>query len=134
MLDSGRTDPEALQRNALQGVAYSQWAYWGSLAIAAASVVYIPPGSVRTAVMLTPVLTALLCVSTAYWLYAACDEYLRQRLLRSVASTAIIVAFCTLGYFFMELRGFPHLSMLWVNLLGWSIFNAQVLFIILRSR
>jgi hypothetical protein len=69
-----------------------------------------------------------------YWLYLACDEYVRFRLLRCVAVTAVAVAFCTLGYFFLELFGFPHLSMLWVNLLGWSVFNLQVLFVIFRSR
>ena len=35
---------------------------------------------------------------------------------------------------FLELLGFPHVSMLWVNLLGWSVFNVQMLFVILRSR
>jgi hypothetical protein len=84
--------------------------------------------------MLTPVLTALLCVSVAYWLYRDCDEYIRLRLLNGVAATGIIVGFCTLTYFFLELLGFPHVSMLWVNLLGWSVFNVQMLFVILRSR
>ena len=84
--------------------------------------------------MLTPVLTALLCVSVAYWLYRDCDEYIRLRLLEAVAATGIIVGFCTLAYFFLELLGFPHVSMLWVNLLGWSVFNVQMLFVILRSR
>jgi hypothetical protein len=55
-------------------------------------------------------------------------------LLRCVAVTAVIVAFCTLGYFFMELLGFPRLSMLWVNLLVWSVFNLQVLLVVFRSR
>jgi hypothetical protein len=84
--------------------------------------------------MSTPILTALFCVAVAYWLYEACDEYIRFRLLRCVAVTAVIIAFCTIGYFFMELLGFPRLSMLWVNLLGWSVFNLQVLFVIFRSR
>jgi hypothetical protein len=123
-----------LPRFAVRGILSSQWAYWGSLAIAALSITYIPPGSIRTAVMLTPVLTALLCVSVAYWLYKDCDEYIRLRLLRCIAVTAIIVVFCTLAYFFLELLGFPRLSMLWVNLLAWSVFNVQMLFVILRSR
>jgi hypothetical protein len=85
-------------------------------------------------VTLTPILTALLCVSVAYGLYQACDEYIRLKLLKCVAITAVVVAFCTLGYFFLELVGFPRLSMLWINLLGWSVFNAQMLFVIFRSR
>src|ERR1700730_7014006 len=114
-------DPSVLPRFAVRGILSSQWAYWCSLVIAALSISYIPPGSIRTAVMLTPVLTALLCVSVAYSLYRHCDEYIRLRLLRCIAVTAIIVAFCTLAYFFLELLGLPHLSMLWVNLLAWSV-------------
>jgi hypothetical protein len=127
-------EPRDLPRFAVRGILTSQWAYWVSLVGAALSVIYIPPGSVRAIVILTPVLTALLCVSVAYWLYRDCDEYIRRLLLRSVAVTAIIVSFCTLVYFVLELFGFPRLSMLWVNLLGWSIFNVQMLFVILRSR
>jgi hypothetical protein len=97
---------------AAYGVVSSQYAYWCSLAISVLSIRYIPPGSIRTAVMLTPVLTALYCVSMAYWLYRACDEYIRLRLLRCAAATAIVVAFCTLAYFFLELLGYPRLSML----------------------
>lgn len=126
-------DPSSLPRFAVRSIAYSQWAYWCSLVMAALSVTYIPHGSIRTAVMLTPILTALLCVSVACWLYQASDEYIRVRLLRSVAITAGVVAFCTLGYFFFELLGFPRLSMLWVNLLGWSVFNVQMLLVLLRS-
>jgi hypothetical protein len=123
-----------LPRSAVLGVVSSQWAYWCSLAVAALSLSYIPPGSVRTIVILAPALTALLCLSVVYWLYKSCDEYLRLRLLGCVAVTAIVVSICTLLYFFLELFGFPPLSMLWVNLLGWSVFNVQMLFVILRSR
>jgi len=73
-------------------------------------------------------------VSVAHWLYKDCDEYIRLRLLRCIAVTAIIVAFCTLAYFFLELIGYPHLSMLWVNLLVWTVFDVQMLVVILRSR
>jgi hypothetical protein len=80
------------------------------------------------------VLTALLCLAVAYWLYHASDEYIRARLLRCVAVTAIVVAVCTLGYFVLELVGFPRVSMLWINLLGWSVFNLQMLYVMFRSR
>jgi len=127
-------EPEALPPLAVRGVAYSQWAYWCSLAVSLLSTRYIPPGSVRNAVMLTPVLTAALCVCVAFWLYEACDEYLRLRILRGVAYTAIALAAATLGYFILELYGFPRLSMLWINLFGWSVFNLQMLLVIFRSR
>ena len=123
-----------LSRFAVRGVVSSQWAYWCSLAAAALSVIYLPQGSIRTMVILTPTLTALLCVCVAYWLYTDCDEYIRLRLLKCVASTAIVVMFFTLACFFRELFGFTRISMLWVNLVGWSVFNAQMLFVVLRSR
>jgi hypothetical protein len=127
-------DGHSLPPAALRGIAYSQWAYWCSLVVAALSVVYIPPGSIRTAVLLSPILTGVLCLSVAYWLYQASDEYIRVRVLLCVATTAIVMACCSLGYFFLELIGFPRVSMLWINLLGWSIFNLQVLYVMYRSR
>lgn len=127
-------DPRALPQFAVRGVAYSQWAYWCSIVVAALSVIYIPPGSVRSAVLLTPILTACLCLAFSYWLYKASDEFVRSRLLMCVAVTAVVVASCSLGYFLLELVGFPRLSMLWINLLGWSVFNLQVLNAIYRSR
>jgi hypothetical protein len=124
----------ALPRLTVRSVLYSQWAYWCSLAMAAFSVSYIPPGSLRTLVMLTPVLTTLLSASVVYWIYRGCDEYLRLRLLRAVVITAIVVSVAALLYFLMELSGLPRLSMLWVNVLGWSTLNAQMLLVVLRSR
>ena len=78
----------ALPPNAISGVLFSQWTYWCSLVGSAMSVHYIPPGSIRTAVMLVPVLAAILSVSVAYWLYEACDEFIRIQLLKAVAMTA----------------------------------------------
>jgi len=127
-------DPNSLPKHAVRAVAFSQWAYWCSLLLAALATTYIPAGAVRTAVLLTPALTELLCVFVVYWLYRACDEYLRVKLLRCIATTAIIIAFCTLAYFILELLGFSHVSMLWVNVLSWSIFNVLVLFIVFGSR
>jgi hypothetical protein len=95
---------------------------------------FVPQGSTRTALILTPILPALLIVAVTYWVYQACDEYIRSRILKCIAITAVIVAFCTSSYFVLELFGFPRLSMLWINLLGWSIFNLQMLYVILRSR
>jgi hypothetical protein len=123
-----------LPRYAVRGVVACQWAYWCSLACAVLSVRYVPLGTIRTAVMLVPALTAALCVAVSYWLYEACDEYVRGQILKGIVWTAIIVAAATLGYFVLELTGLPKVSMLWVNLLGWSVFNLQMLFVILRSR
>ena len=122
-----------LPKFAAEGVFYSQLAYWSSLACAAMSVVYIPAGSVRTFVILTPILTAILCASVAGWVYSACDEYVRAKIQRSITITALAVALGSLGYFCLELLGYPRQSMLWVSILGWSAFNLQLLFVVFRA-
>lgn len=127
-------DPSTFPRNAALAVAYTQWAYWCSLAVAVLATRYIPEGSVRNAVVLTPILTATLCVSTAFWMYESCDEYLRRSILVCVVRTAVIVAGLTIAYFVAELAGAPKLSVLWVNLLGWSVFNLQFLVLVQHSR
>jgi hypothetical protein len=127
-------DAKGLPQYAWQGIKYSQWAYWCSLLCAAMSLLYLPPGSVRSIVILTPLLTELFCVSVTYWVYQQADEYLRLKLLLAVAHTAIALAFASLAYFCLELFGFPRLSMLWINLLGWSVFNLQLLWVIFRAR
>ena len=124
---------ESLPKFAASGVFYSQLAYWSSLVGAAMSVTVIPAGSIRTFVILTPLLTAILCACVASWVYSACDEYVRAKILRSITITALIVALASLGYFCLELLGFPRQSMIWVSILGWSVFNLQVLIVILRA-
>ncbi len=111
-----------------------QWAYWTSLASAAWGWRYMPAGTVRSSLVLIPVLLAVLIAANAYWVYDACDEFIRLRILKCVVITAIVVSACTLGYFFLELLGFPRLSMVAVNLFGWSVFNLSMLYVISRSR
>ena len=124
---------EALPKFTASSVFYSQWAYWSSLVGAAMSVVYIPAGSIRTFVILTPLLTAILCACVASWVYSACDEYVRAKILRSITITALVIALGSLVYFCLELLGFPRQSMIWVSILGWSVFNLQLLYVILRA-
>src|SRR4051812_17338048 len=127
-------DSNLVPPNVTSSVAFTQWTYWSSLAISALSVRYIPAGNIQTAVMLVPVLAVILSISVAYWLYESCDEFIRTQLLKAVAVTAIAVAILTLGYFFLELMGFPRVSMVWVNLVGWSVFNLQVILVVRRAR
>ena len=93
----------------------------------------MPAGSIRAVLIVTPVVPAILIVAVSYWIYAASDEYFRLRLLKSAVVTMIAVGSCTLGYFVLELFGYPKMSMLWVNLFGMSIFNLQMLYLILRA-
>ncbi len=94
----------------------------------------MPAGTIRNLLIVTPVLPALLIVGASYWVFQACDEYIQLRLFKCVVITMAVVATCTLGYFFLEMAGFPRLSALWINLLGWSVFNLQMLYVISRSR
>ena len=50
---------------------------------------------------------------------------------RRTMDVLVVVDRC---YFVLELFGFARLSMVWINLLGWSIFNLQMLYVIFRSR
>jgi hypothetical protein len=123
-----------LPRKVALNMFWCQWAYWCALAMAAYGYRYFPDGGTRSALILTPVLLAVLIVAYAYWIYDACDEFIRLRILKCVVITATAVALLTLGYFFLELFGFPRLSMVAVNLFGWSVFNLSLLYVIIRSR
>jgi hypothetical protein len=125
---------ESLPRSAASSVLYSQLAYWSSLFGAVLAVIYLPGGSMRTLVIVTPALTAALCVAVSFWLYEACDEFQRVRILRAITRTAVILATGTLVWFLLELAGYPKLSMLWVNIVGWSVFNLQMLMVVFSSR
>jgi uncharacterized membrane protein len=94
----------------------------------------MPSGSVRTVLILTPILPGLLICSVTYWLYETCDEYIRLRTLQAATLTAMFVAVLSMIYFFLELLGFPRLSMMWIHIVGWSVFDAQLLWLMLRSR
>ena len=61
-------------RGLARSIFFSQWAYWCTLAMAAWSGLYLPAGSIRTALIVTPVLPALLIIAVSYWVYQACDE------------------------------------------------------------
>lgn len=127
------SDP-LLPRKVVLNIFWCQWAYWCTLALATWSYARIPQGIIRTTLILTPILPAVLIAAVSYWMYQASDEYIRLRILRSVVLTALALVFGTLAYFFLELFGFPRLSMIAVNLFGWSVFNILMAYIIIRSR
>src|ERR1700693_3501559 len=78
-----------LPRKVALNLFWCQWAYWCTLAMAAYSYRYLPEGSIRSSLILTPVLPALLIVAYAYWVSDACDEFIRLRILKCVVITAI---------------------------------------------
>jgi hypothetical protein len=112
----------------------SLWTYLCTLLIAAVAPRYLAPGGAREFVLLLPLGTLLVVVCIAYWVYRASDELIRHRILKCAALTGVILAFSTLGYFCMERLGYPQLSMIWVNLYGWSLFTVLMLSVLYRAR
>jgi hypothetical protein len=112
----------------------SLWAYLCTLVMAAVAPHYLAAGGTREFVLLLPLLTLLLVVCITYWVYRASDEYIRHRILKCAAVTGVIVAFSTLGYFCLERLGYPQLSMIVVNLYGWSVFTILMLWVLYRAR
>jgi uncharacterized membrane protein len=119
---------------AVRAIFWSQWAYWCALAIAIWAYISMPLGGIRTVLILTPILPGLLIFSVTYWIYKTCDEFIRLRTLQAATVTAMCVAVLSMIYFFLELLGFPKLSMMWIHIVGWSIFDAQILWLMYRSK
>ncbi|HEX3835832.1 MAG TPA: hypothetical protein VHW25_02635 [Steroidobacteraceae bacterium] len=118
----------------VRAILFSLWAYLCTLIMAAVAPRYLAAGGVREFVLLLPLLTLLLVVCVTYWVYRASDEYIRHRILRCAAVTGVILAFSTLGYFCLERLGYPPLSMIVVNLYGWSVFTVLMLWVLYRAR
>lgn len=119
---------------AVKAIFWSQWAYWSTLGVAVWAYIVMPHGSIRTVLILTPIIPGLFIFAVTYWLYKASDEYIRFRTLQAGTVTAVIVAILAMIYFFLELLGFPRLSTMWIQIVGWSVFDAQMLRLMLRSR
>ncbi|MEO8061219.1 MAG: hypothetical protein ABI821_00585 [Pseudomonadota bacterium] len=82
----------------------------GSLAIAKT----MEPGSLRTALLITPVIPIGLTIWAIARQFRRVDEFVRLRTLESLAIAAAVTAGLSLTYGFLEGAGFPRLSMFWV--------------------
>jgi hypothetical protein len=118
----------------VKAILFSLWVYLCTLIMAAVAPRYLAPGNTREFVLLLPLLTLLLVVCITYWVYRGSDEYIRHRILKCAALTGVILAFSTLGYFCLERIGYPQLSMIVVNLYGWSVFTILMLWVLYRAR
>lgn len=78
------------------------------------------PSAARTAVLLGPVVPLALAIWAIARQFRRLDEFLRLHSLESVAVGAAVTAAWTLTYGFLELSGFPRLSMFFV----WPIMGA----------
>ena len=120
-------------RWALKATLWSQWAYWCCVVIALLAATMLPAGSIRSLLVLLPILPGILILGVTYFIYQACDEYVRQRTMQAVGRTAVAVALGTMVYSYLELLGFPRLSMAWVHAFGWSVFIPQMIALMLRG-
>jgi hypothetical protein len=118
----------------VMAILLSLWAYLCTLIMAAVAPRYLAAGHTREFVLLLPLLVLLLVVCITYGVYRASDEYIRHRILKCAALTGVILAFSTLGYFCLERVGYPQLSMIVVNLYGWSVFTILMLWVLYRAR
>jgi hypothetical protein len=129
-----------LPNPAVRAVLWSQWAFWCALAISVWAYADAPPGALRATLVLTPVAPGLLIFAVTYWLYKSCDEYVRLRILQAGALTAVIIGALSMIWLFLELLslpkflGLPNLGVLSVYLVGWIVFDAQMLWLYLRAR
>ncbi len=116
-------------------ILFGLWTYLACLYTAAWAPRVLAPGGILDIVMLSlPLLTLLLLVSIIFFIYRAHDEYVRHRILKAAALTAMILAFSTAAYFGLERLGLPHLSMMVINLYGWAVFTVLLLWVLYGTR
>src|SRR5579871_3304474 len=77
--------------------------YLGALAAATWSLTSVPPGPLRTALVLAPILPGLALIGLTVHSYRLNDEYIRLRTLQSAAVAVLVVAVFSLIYSFLEL-------------------------------
>lgn len=94
----------------------------------------LTPGPLRTALVIAPIAPGLFLIWNGVRWYRRCDEFLRLRILQSVAVVAVFTAVWTLIYPYLELLGSPRLSVGLVHAFGWPIFVFAMLRLILSGR
>lgn len=74
----------------------------------------LEPGALRTALLITPMLAVLLIIRAAVRQIRRSDEFIRKSTIEHLGVAAIVTAGVTFTYGFLELAGFPKLSMFFV--------------------
>jgi hypothetical protein len=82
----------------------------GSIALAEP----MEPGTMRTLLLVTPIIPLALSIWAIARHFKRMDEFVRLRSLESLAIAAAVTAGLSLTYGFLESAGFPKLSMFWV--------------------
>lgn len=84
----------------------------------------VPAGPLRSLLIASPILPALLMVWTIIRQFQRMDEYVRIWSLENLGMAAAFTAAFSLSYGFMEITGFPRLSMFatWSLIMGsWGV-------------
>jgi hypothetical protein len=92
------------------------------------------PGALRTALLISPMLAFALAVRAIVRLVRDTDEFLRKSMLEQLAIAAAGTAGITFTYGFLEVAGFPKLSMFVVWPLMGALWVAASVVHWLRSR
>ena len=82
----------------------------------------LPPGAMRTTLVITPILPGLGLIWSTVAAYRRADEYVQREILLAATQAALFTAVWTLAYAFLEPLGLPHLNMGFVHTFGWPIF------------
>jgi hypothetical protein len=80
----------------------------------------MPKGPWRTLVLVSPMLGFLLMIWAVVRQFRRSDEFIRKSTLENVTIAAAVTAGCTFTYGFLEMAGYPHLSMFTV----WPLMGA----------
>ena len=94
----------------------------------------VATGSLRTALIVAPILPGLTLIGLTLRSYRLCDEYIRLRTLQAAAITVLVVAVFSLVYSFLELLGLPRLSAAWFSNIVWLVFVPQMLRLIATGK
>jgi len=83
-------------------------------------------GSLRTALILAPILPGLALIGLTVRAYSLADEFIRLRIAQAAAVAATVTAAFALVCFYLELVGMPRLSTAWISNILWVVFVAQM--------
>jgi hypothetical protein len=82
----------------------------------------LPPGPLRTSLVLSPITPGLAMIFATVVAYRRGDEFVQREVLIATALAALVTAVWTLVYAYLEALGFPHLNVGFVHTFGWPIF------------
>lgn len=102
------------QRRYLKELGVAIALYFALLVLAIAWGKDMSPGAARTALFISPMLAFLLAVRAIVRRIRTSDEFIRKTTLEHLAIAAAVTAGCTFTYGFLEIAGFPKLSMFYV--------------------